>query len=263
MYEYFCAFIIGVIEGLTEYIPVSSTGHMIIVGHMLNFTGILADVFDVFIQLGAILSVIVVYRHKFVYMMNTHHWFKKTGPSLLNLAIAMFPACTIGYFCHGVIKNKLFSPATVIIGLVIGGLFMILAEKLHKKFVITDVDRITSLDALKIGLFQCLSLWPGFSRSGSTIAGGLFLGISRKAAADFSFIMAVPLMFMACIYDLYKVAGQLSAHDFILLAIGFITSFIVAYASIIWFLRFLNKSTLTGFALYRFAVALVALFYFW
>ena len=140
---------------------------------------------------------------------------------------------------------------------------MILAEKLRKKFVITDVDRITSLDALKIGLFQCLSLWPGFSRSGSTIAGGLLLGISRKAAADFSFIMAVPLMFMACIYDLYKVAGQLSANDFILLAIGFITSFIVAYASIIWFLRFLNKSTLTGFALYRFAVALVALFYFW
>ena len=263
MYEYFCAFIIGVVEGLTEYIPVSSTGHMIIVGNMLNFTGVLADVFDVFIQLGAILSVIVVYRHKFIYMMNTHHWFKKRGASLMNLAIAMFPACMIGFFCHGIIKNKLFSPMTVIVGLIIGGLFMILAEKMRKKFTITDVDQITSLDAFKIGLFQCLSLWPGFSRSGSTIAGCLLLGISRKAAADFSFIMAVPLMFMACLYDLYKVAGQLSGNDFILLAIGFLTSFIVAYASILWFLRFLNKSTLTGFALYRFVIALVALVYFW
>ncbi len=263
MYEYFCAFIIGIVEGLTEYIPVSSTGHLIIVGNMLHFTGVLADVFDVFIQLGAILSVVVVYRRKFVYMMNTHHWFKKKGASVMNIAIAMFPACVTGYLFHDIIKTRLFGPMTVIIGLVIGGVFMIFAEKMRKKFVIENVDQIGSADAFKIGLFQCFSLWPGFSRSGSTIAGGLLLGISRKAAADFSFIMAVPLMFIACLYDLYKVADLLSLNDFGVLFIGFITSFVVAYASILWFLRFLNNSTLTGFALYRFVVALIALVYFY
>ena len=212
MYEYFCALIIGIVEGLTEYIPVSSTGHMIIVGNMINFTGELANVFDVFIQLGAILSVVVVYRQKFLYILDTHHWFRKKGPSLMNLGIAMLPACVLGYLCHGMIKQ---------------------------------------------------SLWPGFSRSGSTIAGSLLVGVSRKAAADFSFIMAVPLMCIACLYDLIKVAKYLSMGDFGILSVGFITSFVVAYVSILWFLKFLATSTLTGFAFYRFIVAFVALIYFW
>lgn len=262
MYEYFCAVVIGIVEGLTEYIPVSSTGHMIIIGHMLGFTGEVADVFEIFIQLGAILSVLVVYRDKFLYMLNTHHWFLTKGASPLNLAIAMFPACLLGLIGHGFIKERLFSPTTVIIGLVLGGLFMIVAEKKRTDFHVNNVDEIRSLNALKIGLFQCLSLWPGFSRSGSTIAGCLFLGISRKAAADFSFIMAVPLMFLACLYDLYKAANSLSMNDFGILAVGFITSFIVAYGSILWFLKFLNTSTLTGFAVYRFLVAIFALIYF-
>lgn len=262
MYEYFCALIIGIVEGLTEYLPVSSTGHMIIVGHALGFTGELADVFDVFIQLGAILSVVVVYKEKFAAMVRPSNWFKKTGASCFNIAVAMFPACLLGLLFHGFIKGYLFGPTTVIIGLVIGGLFMIGAEKLRKEFKITDVDQITTGKALQIGLFQCLSLWPGFSRSGSTIAGALLLGVSRKASADFSFIMAVPLMFLACFYDLLKVASKFSMSDFGVLAIGFVTSFIVAYLSILWFLKFLNKSTLSGFAYYRFVVAVVAYFYF-
>lgn len=262
MYEYFCALIIGIVEGLTEYIPVSSTGHMIIVGNMINFTGELAKVFDVFIQLGAILSVVIVYRQKFLYILNTHHWFKKKGASLMNLAIAMFPACIMGYLFHGVIKEYLFGPQTVIIGLIIGGVFMIFAEKKRKSFKVESVDEITARQAFQIGLFQCFSLWPGFSRSGSTIAGSLLLGISRKAAADFSFIMAVPLMCLACIYDLLKVSKYLSVSDFGVLAVGFITSFVVAYASILWFLKFLNTSTLTGFAFYRFIVAFIAIVYF-
>lgn len=134
---------------------------------------------------------------------------------------------------------------------------------MHKHFSVTDVDHITWKQALKIGLFQCLSLWPGFSRSGSTIAGSLLLGISRKAAADFTFIMAVPLMFLACIYDLLKTIKYLEMGDFGILAVGFVTAFFMAYASILWFLKFLNTSTLTGFAIYRFLVALVALIYFW
>lgn len=263
MYEYFCAVVVGIVEGLTEYIPVSSTGHMIIVGHMLGFEGTLADLFDVFIQLGAILSVLVVYREKFKFILNTHHWFSRRGPSVLNVAISMFPACLMGLMFHDFIKHKLFSPYTVIIGLVLGGVFMIFAEKKRKKFTVTDVDRITSRQALKIGFFQCLSLWPGFSRSGSTIAGSLLLGISRKAAADFTFIMAVPLMFLACTFDLIKVIPYLQTSDFGILAVGFFTAFIVAYASILWFLKFLNNSTLTGFAVYRFFVAIVAFIYFW
>ena len=257
MYNYFCALIIGIVEGLTEYIPVSSTGHLIIVGHMLNFTGTLADVFDVFIQLGAILAVLAVYKEKFIYMLDRKNWFKTHGASPLNLAIAMFPACLVGFLAHDIIKGYLFGPATVIIGLIIGGLFMIFAEKKRKYFKVRNVDQINSKQAFQIGLFQCLSLWPGFSRSGSTISGSLLLGISRKAGADFSFIMAVPLMFIACLYDLLKVAKYLSFSDFGVLAIGFIVSFVVAYASILWFLKFLNKYTLTGFAVYRFFVALV------
>lgn len=149
MYEYFCAVVVGIVEGLTEYIPVSSTGHMIIVGHMLGFEGTLADLFDVFIQLGAILSVLVVYREKFKFILNTHHWFRRRGPSVLNVAISMFPACLMGLIFHDFIKHKLFSPYTVIIGLVLGGVFMIFAEKKRKKFTVTDVDRITSRQALK------------------------------------------------------------------------------------------------------------------
>lgn len=263
MYEYFCALIVGIVEGLTEYIPVSSTGHMIIIGNMLGFTGELADLFDVFIQLGAILSVLVVYHNKFVFILNTHHWFRRKGPSLLNLAIAMFPACLMGLIFHDFIKGYLFGPNTVIIGLVLGGVFMIIAEKMHKSFKVVDVDQITSAQAFKIGIFQCLSLWPGFSRSGSTIAGSLFLGINRKAAADFTFIMAVPLMFLACFYDLLKTIKYLNWSDAGVLAVGFVTAFAVAYISILWFLKFLNKSTLTGFAIYRFFVAVFALFYFW
>lgn len=132
MYEYFCAVVVGIVEGLTEYIPVSSTGHMIIVGHMLGFEGTLADLFDVFIQLGAILSVLVVYREKFKFILNTHHWFSRRGPSVLNVAISMFPACLMGLIFHDFIKHKLFSPYTVIIGLVLGGVFMIFAEKKRK-----------------------------------------------------------------------------------------------------------------------------------
>ncbi len=262
MYEYICAVIVGIVEGLTEYLPVSSTGHMIIIGHMLGFEGPLADVFDIFIQLGAILSVVVVYKEKFIRMLPRKNWFSARGASPFNIAVAMFPACLMGLLCHGLIKNYLFGPATVIVGLVAGGIFMIVAEKWKRAFVVTDVDDISTAKALQIGLFQCLSLWPGFSRSGSTIAGALFLGVTRKASADFSFIMAVPLMFLAVTYDLLKSWGELSFSDFGVLAVGFVTSFVVAYLSILWFLKFLNRSTLTAFAYYRFVFAAFSAYYF-
>ncbi|SUP42977.1 undecaprenyl-diphosphate phosphatase [Veillonella criceti] len=256
------AFILGIVEGATEFLPVSSTGHMILVGDFLGFTGERASVFEVFIQLGAILSVFIYYREKFMTMLRRENWIRNDGLSLAHIFFGMLPAMGIGYLGHSFIKNNLFSPGTVIIGLIIGGLFMLFAEKYHRPITTHNVERLTMYQCLLIGLFQVLSLWPGFSRSGSTIAGGLILGVSRKAAADFSFIMAVPIMLIACIYDLLKIIDQLYWSDFIMFFIGFVTAFVFAYLSIVWFLKFLNKSSLAGFAYYRFAVAAVALIYF-
>lgn len=263
MHEYLIALILGIVEGLTEFIPVSSTGHMIIVGDVLNFTGTKASVFEVFIQLGAILAVFFAYRQKFMVMLKPRNWMRKDGLSLVHIAIGMFPAMAVGYLAHNFIKTYLFSTGTVIIGLIIGGIYMLVAEKLKPRLRTRHVDELTYKQAFQIGLFQILALWPGFSRSGSTIAGGLFLGVGRKAGADFSFIMAVPIMLIACLYDFLKVYNQLSSSDLAMFAIGFAVAFVVAYISILWFLKFLNRSSLAAFAVYRFFIALVSLVYFY
>lgn len=272
MSDYMIAVILGVVEGLTEYIPVSSTGHMILVGDMLGFTGPRAGVFEVFIQLGAILSVLVIYKDKFIRMIKQYrcwnllrreNWYRKdTGLTLAHVAVGIVPVMGIGYFAHHAIKTYLFSSGTVIIGLIVGGLFMLAAEKAHMRIVCNDVEKMTIMQAFFVGAFQVFALWPGFSRSGSTIAGGLFLGVSRKAAADFSFIIAVPVMFVACIYDLLKNLSDLSINDLTMIAIGFVIAFVVAYVSVLWFLKFLNKSTLASFAYYRFVVAMISFVYF-
>lgn len=256
------AFILGIVEGATEFLPVSSTGHMILVGDFLGFTGERASVFEVFIQLGAILSVFFYYREKFMSMLRRENWIRNDRLSLAHIFFGMLPAMAIGFLGHSFIKNYLFSAGTVIIGLIIGGLFMLWAEKRHKPITVHEVDQLSMYQCLQIGLFQVLALWPGFSRSGSTIAGGLMLGVSRKAAADFSFIMAVPIMLIACIYDLLKIIDQLHWSDFVMFAIGFVTAFVFAYLSIVWFLKFLNKSSLAGFAYYRFIIAVIAFAYF-
>lgn len=261
------AVIIGVVEGVTEFLPVSSTGHMILAGHLMGFEGEVASVFEVFIQLGAILSVLFLYRDKFAAMMPRNG--RKTGfRSALqwqHVAIGIIPVMGVGYLLHKAIKTYLFSPFTVIVGLVIGAVLMLAAEKWAqiRRPRTCDVDEITLKQAFWVGLFQILSLWPGFSRSGSTISGALFVGLSRKAAADFSFIISVPLMFVACFYDLLKVWGQLNADHLFMIGVGFVTAFIVAYASVIWFLRFLNQSTLASFAYYRFVLAAVSYYFFY
>ncbi len=272
MSDYIIAVILGIVEGITEYLPVSSTGHMILVGDMLGFTGPRASVFEVFIQLGAILSVIVIYKEKFIRMLHQYrcwdlfrrvNWFRTdTGLTLAHIAAGIVPVMGIGYLAHHAIKTYLFSAGTVIIGLIIGGIFMLVAEKSHTKTVCNDVEKMTIAQAFLTGMFQVLALWPGFSRSGSTIAGGLFLGLSRKAAADFSFIIAVPVMIVACFYDLLKSLSDLSGNDLVMIVIGFITAFIVAYISVLWFLKFMNKSTLASFAYYRFIVAVISFVYF-
>lgn len=272
MNDYMIAVILGIVEGFTEYLPVSSTGHMILVGDWLGFDGPRASVFEVFIQLGAILSVLIIYKEKFIRMLYQYrcwnlfrreNWFRTdTGLTLAHVAAGIVPVMGIGYLAHHAIKTYLFSAGTVIIGLIIGGLFMLAAEKAHMKVRCKDVEKMTIVQAFLVGAFQMLALWPGFSRSGSTIAGGLFLGMSRKAAADFSFIIAVPVMIVACFYDLLKSLSYLSGNDLIMIAIGFVTAFVVAYVSVLWFLKFLNKSTLASFAYYRFVVALVSFLHF-
>lgn len=261
--ENLIAVIIGIVEGVTEYLPVSSTGHMILVGNMLGFEGEKASVFEVFIQLGAILSVLFLYRDKFSRMLKPRKLsIYGNGLSVKHVLAGIVPVMGIGYLLHKPIKTYLFSPYTVIIGLIVGAIFMLVAEKVAKRPVVNDVDKITLKQAFFVGLFQVLALWPGFSRSGSTISGGLILGISRTAAADFSFIIAVPLMTVACLYDLLKVWNKLSMADLQMFAIGFGVSFVVAYISVVWFLRFLNTSTLASFAYYRFVLALVSYYYF-
>lgn len=262
MNENLIAVIIGIVEGVTEYLPVSSTGHMILVGNLLGFEGEKASVFEVFIQLGAILSVLFLYRDTFSRMFKPRKLsIYGNGLTFKHILAGIIPVMGVGYLLHKNIK-ALFSPGVVIVGLILGAILMLVAEKMSKRPSVTNVDKITVSQAFCIGLFQLLALWPGFSRSGSTISGGLFLGISRAVAAEFSFIIAVPLMIIACLYDLLKVWDKLNMADIQMFAIGFFVSFLVAYISVVWFIKFLNKSTLASFAYYRFILAFVSYYYF-
>ncbi|MBP2645652.1 MAG: Undecaprenyl-diphosphatase, partial [Firmicutes bacterium] len=186
------AVIIGIVEGLTEFLPVSSTGHMILVGSMLGFESEASKVFEVFIQLGAILAVLILYWGKFKRMFDFRRVSVTGNLSIFHVAVAIVPVMAIGYLLHKPIKAYLFSPLTVIIGLVMGAVLMLVAEKMAGRPRTRQIEDMSLRQAFFVGLFQVLSLWPGFSRSGSTISGGLFFGMSRTAAAEFSFIIAVP-----------------------------------------------------------------------
>ncbi len=263
MNDILVAVIVGIVEGLTEFLPVSSTGHMILVEDALGFHGEVASVFTVVIQLGAILSVAFLYREKYLRLLHPSAWFRKpVGLSVWHIAAGIVPVGVIGFLAHGMIKRHLFSTFTVIVGLIMGALLMMAAENTSRRPETTDVEQMTLKQAFFVGLFQVLSLWPGFSRSGSTISGGIFFGLDRKTAADFSFIIALPLMTMACIYDLGKNWAKLSVTDFYMITVGFVVAFVVAYYSVIWFLRFLNKSSLAAFAWYRIVLAGFSYYYF-
>ena len=260
------AVIVGIVEGLTEFLPVSSTGHMIIVGHLLGFDDHVADVFDIFVQLGAILSVIFIYKERFIRFFTKDGWDMSKGLSVWHIAAGIVPVMLVAFFLYKYIKAYLFSPFTVCIGLVLGGLLLMYAERETKgkeAELVDDIDKITIRQAMWVGIYQFLSLWPGFSRSGSTIAGGLLVGLNRQVAAHYTFLIAVPLMFVACIYDLLKNLGGLTANDLQVLGIGFVVSFIVAYWSVLWFLKFLHRYDLTSFAWYRIVLACFTYWYFY
>lgn len=266
MDQYLIAVIVGIVEGLTEFLPVSSTGHMIIVANMLGFDERIAHVFEVFVQLGAILSVIFIYKERFYRFFTKEGWQVDKGLSVWHIAAGTLPVMLIAFFLYDYIKEYLFGPFTVIYALVAGALLLMYAEyktQGRQEQLVQDVDKITIKQALWIGIYQILSLWPGFSRSGSTIAGGLLVGLSREVAAHYTFLVAVPLMFVACSYDLLKNIHILNTGDFQILAIGFVTAFVVAYWSVLWFLKFLHKYSLSSFAYYRVCLAAFCYWYFY
>ena len=258
MEHYWIAVVQGIVEGLTEFLPVSSTGHLILSGKLLDFEGPKAETFEIVIQLGAILAVLIVYWQRVLTLFGLK---KQQGMGrrkrldLLHIILGIVPAMGIGFLAHGFIKEKLFSPYTVVASLVVGGLFMIFAEKRQRRVTAPTMDDLTYKQAFGIGLFQILSLWPGFSRSGSTIAGGLLVGASHKAAADFSFLMAIPIMVLASGYDMLKSYKYLSSDDIGFFAVGFVVAFAVAWLAVVSFLKLLERVKLTPFAVYRFIVA--------
>ncbi|WNQ09984.1 undecaprenyl-diphosphate phosphatase [Paenibacillus aurantius] len=264
MYELWKSIIIGIVEGLTEFLPVSSTGHMILVGHAIQFTGDKADTFEVVIQLGAILAIVVLYWRRFLVLfgLGDRGVASPSGQrlNLMHIFIGIVPALGTAYVLRDQIK-KLFMPETVVIGLVIGGLFMIVAEKWSPRIRSEKLDDFTYKQAFFVGVAQILSLWPGFSRSGSTIAAGMLAGTSRAAAADFTFLMAVPIMCAASGYDLLKSYKNFSSDDFVFFAVGFVVSFLVALAAVATFIKLVGKLKLTYFSYYRFVLAIIVLVY--
>lgn len=262
IYLIFKAIILGIVEGLTEFLPVSSTGHLIIVGDVLKFVGERAKTFEIFIQLGSILGVVWHYRRKVSDLV-----VNATKPPerrfILNIFIAFLPAAIVGLLAHKYIKIYLFNPTTVAGALIIGGIVILLIERYHRPGHIQSVEAITPLGAFKVGCAQILALFPGVSRAGATIMGGLVTGFDRKVATEFSFFLAIPTMFAATLYDLYKNIALLKAHDVVLFAVGFVMAFLTALVVVKVFLAFVARYTFRVFAYYRIVFGLFVLVYFW
>lgn len=254
------AVILGIVEGVTEFLPVSSTGHLIIAGHLLGFEGAKASTFEVFIQLGAILAVVVLYKERVFHLLDFSRTRGFAGVNgMLLLGLTTVPALIAGFLAHKFIKEHLFNTTTVAIGLGIGGIGILLAERFLPKAEKHGLDSLGPKDALLIGLFQCLALWPGISRAGATILGGMIIGTERKTAAEYSFLAAVPVMFAATAYDLYKSLPFLEASDATFFAVGFIVSFIAAWLAVKTFIQLLARYTLNPFGWYRIIAAVLLL----
>ncbi|WP_199624695.1 undecaprenyl-diphosphate phosphatase [Paenibacillus alkalitolerans] len=266
------AIILGMVEGLTEFAPVSSTGHMVIVDDMWLqserfLTKYVANTFKVVIQLGSILAVVILFRDRFIDLLGLS---RRGGEAadrsnkrlkLTHVIVGLLPAGILGFLFEDYIDEHLFSTATVLIGLVLGAILMIAADRFAPSVPKVDtVDKITYKQAFTVGLVQCFSLWPGFSRSGSTISGGVLLGMSHRAAADFTFIMAVPIMFGASALSLLKNWQYFSLEALPFFIAGFISAFLFAFISIKFFLKLINKIKLVPFAVYRIVLAAVIYF---
>jgi undecaprenyl-diphosphatase len=282
------AVILGIVEGLTEFLPVSSTGHLILAGHALGFTGEVAANAEISIQLGAILAVVVYEWPKLKTLLSCafgeqadlrqslsgpvraswpdllrrsmtahpHLWF------LIGLGAAFLPAGLIGFATHGWIKAHLFSPQTVAVTSVIGGIIILAVEARRTRANVQQLEQVGLRDAIFIGLAQCASLIPGMSRSGSTIIGGLLVGLDRKVATEYSFFLALPTLIIATCYQMWKARSVFRPDDFVALGIGLVVSFLVAWIVIAAFLTFVKRHTLRPFAYYRIVMGLVVLYVF-
>lgn len=245
------AAILGLVEGATEFIPVSSTGHLIVVSDWLNFVDERAKTFNIFIQLGAILAIVWLYRTRLTHAVLEARREPKSRRFLINLVIAFLPAAIVGFLAHDWIKSRLFNPTVVAVALVVGGLLILLIERLAPAPKVHDVSEVPPRTAFGIGLAQVLSLVPGTSRSAATIMGGYLLGLSRTAATEFSFFLAIPVMLAATLYDLLKSWSALAPSDIPLFAVGFIVSFVSAVVVVRAFLSYVSNHSFSVFAWYR------------
>jgi len=254
------AAIMGVVEGLTEFLPISSTGHLILAGSLLGFHDDKAKVFEIAIQTGAILAVILVYGRKISATVRGLGHSPEAQRFALNVLIGFVPAVVMGLLLGKAIKAHLFTPEVVATTFIVGGLIILWAERRPASAVrIHEVESMRGRDALKVGLVQCLAMIPGTSRSGATIIGGMLLGLSRKAATDFSFYLAIPTLIGAGAYSLYKERALLSLADLPLFGVGLLVSFISAWVCVRWLLRFIATHSFEVFAWYRIAFGLVVL----
>jgi undecaprenyl-diphosphatase len=254
------AAVMGLVEGLTEFLPISSTGHLILAGALLGFDDDKAKVFDIAIQTGAILAVIIVYWAKIRHTLWAVRYNTDAQRLVMNVVLGFLPAVVLGLLFGKIIKAHLFTPEVVATTFIIGGFIILWAERRPASVVrLESVDDLRGRDALKVGLVQCLAMIPGTSRSGATIIGGMLLGLSRKAATDFSFFLAIPTLIGAGAYSLYKERALLSLADAPVFAVGLVVSFLSAWVCVRWLLKFISTHSFEVFAWYRIAFGLVVL----
>jgi len=253
------AAILGIIEGLTEFLPISSTGHLILAGDLLDFNDEKGKVFEIVIQFAAILAVCWEYRTKILSIACGLPSDRSAQRFAINLAIAFLPAAVLGLLFASKIKQYLFAPVPVALAFIIGGVFILWAEKRDHRVTVASVEDMGWKDALKVGCAQALALIPGTSRSGATIIGGLFFGLSRKAATEFSFFLAIPTLTAATVYEVVKNRDMFHAQDIGMFAVGGIASFVSAFLCVRWLLRYISNHDFTAFAWYRIAFGLLVL----
>jgi undecaprenyl-diphosphatase len=254
------AAIMGIVEGLTEFLPISSTGHLILAGSLLGFDDAKAKVFDIAIQTGAIFAVVLVYWQKIRTTLVELPSSRQAQKFALNVIIGFLPAVVLALIFGKFIKAHLFTPTVVATTFILGGFVILWAERRPASAMrVQTVDEMTPLDALKVGLVQCLAMIPGTSRSGATIIGGMLMGLSRKAATDFSFFLAIPTLIGAGVYSLYKERALLSAADIPMFAVGLVFSFVIAWLGVRWLLRYISTNSFVPFAWYRIAFGIIVL----
>ena len=253
------ALILGVVEGLTEFLPISSTGHLILAGDLLDFNNERGKLFEIVIQSGAILAVIWEYRVRIAGVISGLGRERLANRFVLNLTIAFMPLAVLGLLFKKSIEAHLFKPVPVALAFILGAFVILWAERRKHTIRVETVDEMTPLDALKLGLAQALALIPGTSRSGATIIGGLFFGLSRKAATEFSFFLAIPTLIAATFYSLYKERALLSFDDIGMWVVGFVAAFVSAFLCVRWLLRFISSHDFTPFAWYRIVFGVIVL----